>query len=479
MVDLEAAEQVLRQRFGLAALRPAQRRVVASVLRGRDALAVLPTGAGKSVCYQLPAVVLGGVTVVVSPLIALMDDQVRAARRRDLGAAALHSALPAAERAAVLGRVRRGELQLLYVAPESLERLAPELAGMGVRPALLAVDEAHCISEWGHDFRPSYRRIGAARRTWGMPPTLALTGSATPDVRADICASLQLGAGSPRGPDVHVTSFDRPNLAFAVRAVRSESARRALLAELLVRRDGLALAYLPTRLMTESVARTLARLGLRSAPYHAGLAAELRREILDRFLDGALDVVCATSAFGMGIDQPRVRLVVHWTAPASPEAYYQEAGRAGRDGGESRCVLLAGPGDAALRQRQLEASYPGRRTLERLWRDPEALRRAARPVREAAERWRGELLEGAPGADWGRLHRRRRWAEARLDAMERYARTRGCRRAVLLGWFGEPVEGCQRCDRCAASRQAAAMGRRPAAFGAFVARVRALLHAGA
>jgi len=442
------AREALRRHFGYPDFRPAQARVVASVLAGADTLAVLPTGAGKSICFQIPAVVLGGLTVVVSPLISLMQDQVAAALARGIPAAALSSGLTPEEQRAVWTRIAEGGLRLLYVSPERLERVAPELRARGVRPALLAVDEAHCIAEWGHDFRPSYRHLGAARYLLGRPPVVALTGSATPSVREDIAHALGL---APARRVTHLSSFDRENLWFGVVPIRRERERLPALLRLLTGDDRMAIVYAPTRGLTESIARAVAMAGHRAAPYHAGLSRPRRAAILDAFLDDRLDVVVATCAFGMGIDKPTVRLVVHWTMPPTPESYYQEAGRAGRDGEFARCVLLWHPSDAALHRRQLDVTFPRSRVLEAAWGDPAALRRLPASVRASAERLRVELRPEAGPVDWAPVRERRRRSEERISAMDTYARGRGCRRRALVGYFGERLARCAGCDHCRAS----------------------------
>jgi len=415
------ANALLIRHFGYAEFRPAQRRVVQSVLAGRDTLAVLPTGGGKSICFQVPALVLDGLTVVVSPLLSLMQDQVEAARARG------------------------GGVRVLYASPERLDRLAGLLRDLGVRVALLAVDEAHCISEWGHDFRPSYRLLLAARVRLGRPPVVALTGSATPEVRADILRSLWLGRG--RSPDVHLHSFDRPNLRLGAVRVRSIQERWEALLAALGPRGGTAIVYAPTRRVTEGLAQSLHYAGYRTGAYHAGLGREQREELLRRFLAGEVQVVTATSAFGMGIDKPDVRTVVHWMMPPTPEAYYQEAGRAGRDGNPARCLLLYKPGDAALHRQQLDVTFPPERAVERAWSDPAVLSRLPSNVRESVERLRAELRPGqGSGPCWRPIRARRRRALDRIAAMERYATTAGCRRAALLRYFGERLDQCAGCD---------------------------------
>ena len=461
MPTLVDARAILRRHFGFPDFRPSQREVVRAVLNGRDTLAVLPTGAGKSACFQVPALLFDGISVVVSPLISLMTDQVAACQRRGIAAAALTSSTSVVDRVVVAEALRTRSIRLLYLSPERLAASAVSLrAQIGV-PAMLAVDEAHCISEWGPDFRPAYRRLGLVRRQLGMPPVVALTGSATPEVRRDITRQLAFRGGA--GALEYVASFDRPNLDFCVRVVSCEADRfRAVLAEL-DRTRPLAIVYTPTRSVTEALTRALRHAGYDAVPYHAGLTSEYRLRALERFTSAQVQVVVATCAFGMGIDAPNVRLVVHWSMPPTLESYYQEAGRAGRDGATARCVLLYRPGDGDRQREQLDVTFPPPRAVERIWRDPDAARRAPAGLRESAERLRGEVLQDSGRAEWAPVKRRRRLAEGRIRAVERYATTRRCRRGVLLGYFGERLAGCAGCDRC--THDPASKVPRPSAAG--------------
>jgi ATP-dependent DNA helicase RecQ len=442
--SMAEARRLLLHHFGYADFRPSQVTVLRSIFDGLDTLAILPTGGGKSICFQIPALVLGGLTVVVSPLISLMQDQIDAARSRGLAAAGLNSSMSQVEQEEVKASLTGGSLRLLYVSPERLDRLSLELQAQNIRPRLLVVDEAHCITEWGHDFRPSYRKLSRARYRLGGPQAVALTGSATPEVRAEIARSLRLRPGFAE----HLGSFDRSNLWFGAVPVRTERDRLNALLELLRGDDAMAIVYAPTRGATEAVARALADAGHRAAPYHAGLPKACRAATLDDFLRDRIDIVVATCAFGMGIDKPDVRLVVHWTPPPTPEAYYQEAGRAGRDGEFARCVLLWRAADTELHRRQLEVTFPAGRLLERIWSGASGRVGVPHNVLESAERLRHELRPERGPVDWRPVRERRRRAEARIQAVEDYARSSGCRRASLLGYFGESLGRCAGCDRC-------------------------------
>ncbi|HEV3485948.1 MAG TPA: ATP-dependent DNA helicase RecQ, partial [Vicinamibacterales bacterium] len=363
------ARRVLRERFGYDAFRPGQERAVESVLERRDTLVVLPTGGGKSLCYQVPALLLPGLTVVLSPLISLMKDQVDALSGRGLPATYLNSTLSSGEISARMSRVQRGEVKLLYVAPERFDfgTLAGRLQGVGV--SLLAVDEAHCISEWGHDFRPSYLRIAQIRERLGWPPVIALTATATPHVRSDIGRQLKL-----ENQQTVITGFDRRNLRYHVVPTRTDRDKDEALIDILRNRDGLAVVYASTRRAVERIADTLTGAGVATVGYHAGLDDARRHDVQDRFMREDVRVIVATSAFGMGIDKPNVRLVVHYTMPGTLEAYYQEAGRAGRDGLEGDCFLLHAFQDRFTHEFFVKSAQPERGLVEQVY---EVLRQAA------------------------------------------------------------------------------------------------------
>jgi ATP-dependent DNA helicase RecQ len=569
---IDDARAVLQARFGYPAFRAGQERAISSALAGRDTLVVLPTGGGKSLCYQVPALVLPGLTVVVSPLISLMKDQVDALERRGIAAAFINSTLSAGEVSDRLVRAQRGELKMLYVAPERFDAgaTAERLKAIGV--GLLAVDEAHCISEWGHDFRPSYRRVGEVRQRLGNPPTIALTATATPVVREDIARILDL-----QDPEIVVTGFDRPNLSYGVIAAKTDREKDAVVLDLMrTLDDGTGIVYASTRKTVERMAQYLDDHGIPASAYHAGLDDDRRRRVQDYFMSERTRVIVATNSFGMGVDKANVRLVVHYAMPGTLEAYYQEAGRAGRDGNQSRCVLLHAFPDRFTHEFFIKSALPERSVIESVHRrcqreadrggavaaTPEelaggiggkvsakAVESALRVLADAGvlrwdaesaglvslrllatpERIRAELgedqqmerellracwrvardqlsrgaiidLDGLPpgfggfvGAfpmleslaarqfvmvervggglrlvdprmsldktsiDWRALDRRRQREFDKLEAMQKYAYTTGCRRQALLQWFGDPDArpDCGACDNCLGERRAA------------------------
>ena len=395
----DRAQELLHSVFGYSSFRGEQREVIAAVERGEDALVLMPTGGGKSVCYQITALLRPGVGVVVSPLISLMEDQVAALRQVGVAAAALHSNLGAGEAADGERRLVAGELDLVYVAPERMatERFRALLER--ARLALFAIDEAHCVAQWGHDFRPEYLELGVLRERFAAVPRLALTATADPATRREIHERLLL-PGAP----TFVASFDRPNLFYRVVERDGGNAQIAALVERRWR-GASGIVYRATRAAVEKTAAFLAARGLDARPYHAGLDAATRAANQERFRSGDGVVMVATVAFGMGIDKPDVRFVVHGDLPPSLEAYYQESGRAGRDGAPADAWLAWGLEDLVLARRRIEASE----------------------------------------ADDARKRIERR----KLDAIVGYCETTVCRREALLRWFGESYAGpCGACDNC-------------------------------
>ncbi len=342
------------RRFRLSSFRPGQKEVISAVLGGRDCLCVMPTGGGKSLCYQLPALVLDGLTLVVSPLIALMKDQVDQLLALGLPVTFINSTLSMAEQYSRLEKMAAGGYRLVYVVPERF-RSSRFLEAVGaVRLKLLAVDEAHCISEWGHDFRPDYARLGVFRGRLGHPTTIALTATATDAVRRDIVEQLDL-----RQPETFITGFARPNLFYEVRSPGSERQKADMLVRFLRETPGSGIVYVSTRKRAEEVAQAInEKLGRPAVAYHAGLLPEQRRAAQEAFMRGRVQIVAATTAFGMGIDKADVRFVVHYNLPGSLEAYYQEAGRAGRDGKRSQCLLLYNAADRYIQEYFIESAYP-------------------------------------------------------------------------------------------------------------------------
>ena len=392
---LAAARLRLRDVFGFADFRPGQAEIVGAVTAGRDVLAIMPTGGGKSLCYQLPALLREGVTVVVSPLIALMRDQVAALRAAGVEAGALTSANAPEETEAVFKALDCGRLKLLYMAPERIASSGALLRRVGVR--LLAVDEAHCVSQWGHDFRPDYLRLGELRRALGEVQVAAFTATADAETRAEIAAKL-----FARPPEVFLRGFDRPNLFLAFQP--KTKPRQQLLDFVLPRRGRSGVVYAGSRNKTEVLATALQAEGIDALAYHAGLDPETRSARQDRFQREDGVVMVATIAFGMGVDKPDIRWVAHADLPKSVEAYYQEIGRAGRDGAPADTLTLYGLDDIKLRRAQIDESL-------------------------------------APDE-------RKRADHARLDALLALAEAPRCRRVALLSYFGEDAAPCGDCDLC-------------------------------
>ena len=398
-MDLHAT---LKKHFGYDQFRPLQREIIEDALAGQDVFVLMPTGGGKSLCFQLPALMRNGLTIVVSPLIALMKDQVDALQTSGIPATYLNSTLDREQAKARWRGLHRGEYRMLYVAPERLMLDAFLERALNWNIAQFAIDEAHCISEWGHDFRPEYRELKKLRKHLPDVAIMALTATATERVRADIIKELKL-----RDPRSYVASFNRPNLTY--RVVPKTAPYEQLLAFIRSRPNDSGIIYCASRKSTESIARNLNEDGITAKPYHAGLTNAERTKHQDAFLRDDVRVITATIAFGMGINKPNVRFVVHYDLPRNIESYYQETGRAGRDGLPSECVLLFSPGDVAKQLHFID------------------------------EKTESEA----------------RIARAQLRQMVNYAETRECRRTALLGYFGEnfPQQQCEGCDNCLQPRE--------------------------
>ncbi|PWT89089.1 MAG: recombinase RecQ [Blastocatellia bacterium] len=353
MDSLEHARVLLNQHFGFTNFREGQAEVVGAIIEGKDAIVVMPTGSGKSLCYQLPAMMREGATLVVSPLIALMKDQVDSLRAHDLPATFINSSLSESEQWQRIEAVRRGQFKIVYVAPERFRSGRFNAALRAIRVSLFAVDEAHCISTWGHDFRPDYLRLKTIRSTLGDVQTLALTATATPYVRSDIIQ--QLGLKQPR---TFVSGFDRPNLAINVVQIQKQREKITRIKALANAHEGSGIVYTATRKAVEDVGADLHAEGLNVSTYHAGMRDAVRAKSQEDFMSGRTQIIVATNAFGMGIDKPDIRFVAHYQMPGSIEAYYQEIGRAGRDGLRSTCVLLFNYADKNTHDFFIEGSYP-------------------------------------------------------------------------------------------------------------------------
>ena len=493
---MDRIDRVAREAFGFEALRPGQREAIESVLAGRDTLVVMSTGSGKSAIYQIAGLLTEGATVVVSPLIALQRDQVDdLAERAAGGAAQLNSSLPASERDRALAELAENALEFLFLAPEQLanEEVLAELSV--ARPSLLVIDEAHCISEWGHDFRPEYLRVGAAAEALGRPPILALTATAAPPVRDEIAERLAL-----RDPVVLVRGFDRPNIHLAVERFHGEQGAERKLRAL---RDAVEAApkpgivYVATRRQAEELAESLCERGVTAASYHAGMRGAERDAVQERFMDSELDVVVATTAFGMGIDKADVRWVFHSEVSESLDAYYQEIGRGGRDGEPAHARLFYRSEDLGLRRffsagghvevdeiAQVLDAVAGGVTDPATLQDAtelsetklaSALARleeagAVRVLPSGAVEAAAEDPAAAVRTAAEEAEKRRVFDRSRVDMMRGYAEADGCRREFLLSYFGEPFRPpCGRCDNCEAGRGEAPAEDVPFAVGARVA----------
>ncbi len=490
MADTTQLHELLRRHFGFHEFLEGQEPVVDAIVGGQDALVIMPTGGGKSLCYQLPAMLLDGITVVVSPLIALMKDQVDGMMEKKIPATFINSSLGQSEMDDRIARMKRGEYRLVYVAPERFksERFVAALAPLSI--ALFAIDEAHCISQWGHDFRPDYLRLKWALKDLGQPQVAALTATATPEVRDDIIAQLALGKFGRQPPRVFVSGFARHNLTLAVThaANKAEKLERVFDA---IRTLKTGIVYCATR---KNVEKVHARLTEKRAPaicYHGGMTEEQRTKAQDKFMGGACPVAVATNAFGMGVDRADLRFVLHYDIPGSVEAYYQEAGRAGRDGEPARCELLFNYADVRTQEFFIEGANPTREIIAGLHqallrlckRSPVEmpmteiaghvkaakndmavgsalylLERAgfiARDYRQGSRTYTTRLVEPVKSLeelaiDFERLDAKRMRDEAKLRRMIDYADHRGCRHSFVLNYFGdeEAADHCSVCDNC-------------------------------
>ena len=354
--------RVLREKFHFSGFRKWQEEIIDTLLTRRDVVVVMPTGSGKSLCYQLPALLLDGVTLVISPLIALMKDQVDGLVQDQVPATFINSALTPSEQGQRLREIQQGRYKLVYIAPERFRNPGFMEGIQSCRVSLFAVDEAHCVSEWGHDFRPDYLRLKGVIERLSHPPVAALTATATPDVRRDIITQLGL-----RQPVAFVAGFDRPNLRFHVRNVEGEKDKIDAIMALLKEEGRRGIIYAATRKNVEALTLALRSNGYKAGSYHAGVEMESRKSVQDRFMEGSLPVVVATNAFGMGIDKADLRFVVHYDVPGSIEAYYQEVGRAGRDGRPATCLLLFNYADTFTQEFFIDGSYPSRDMIERTY----------------------------------------------------------------------------------------------------------------
>jgi len=489
--------QVLSTRFGYSDFRPGQKAIIDAVLQGANALVVMPTGSGKSLCYQLPALLREGCAIVISPLIALMKDQVDSLQAQGIAATFINSSLSGAEQAERLRACQAGAYDLLYVAPERFRNTRFIDAMAQTQVSLFAVDEAHCISEWGHDFRPDYLRLREAIEQLHQPQVLALTATATVDVQQDIVE--QLGCDEMQR---FVTGFNRPNLTYRVVAQNAAAAKLRVIGDILQTQDGgSAIIYAATRRAVEEVAAVLQGRGVEVLIYHAGLPDAMRQRTQESFMEQPHGVIVATNAFGMGVDKPDVRNVIHFNLPRTMEAYYQEAGRAGRDGQAAQCILLFSYGDVKIQEFLLEQNYPPREVIEETYGHLVALsrRQSEVPLRSLLPHRRYgssamqvdaalKLLERAGyverasqygplhgddavsnalirlttetvspadlALDYSTLQRRKQHELKKVRQMVAYANARQCRRQRILGYFGELWEqpNCGACDHCLEDR---------------------------
>jgi ATP-dependent DNA helicase RecQ len=479
MPTLDDAQSALERYFGFSRFREGQADVIEAVLAGQDVVVVMPTGGGKSLCYQLPALLFPGVTLVVSPLIALMKDQVDALNARDIAATYINSSLSYDDQLARLRGMSRGQYRLVYIAPERFRNTRFVESLKGCKISLFAVDEAHCISQWGHDFRPDYLRLREAAEALARPPLIALTATATPQVRSDIAAQLGLKRASG-----FVAGFDRHNLTLRVEPCKSDNDRLTAAYQIVKRAKGSGIIYCSTRKAVDQVVGKLQRLGLTVGAYHAGLDEAKRTRMQDYFMAGDLDAIVATNAFGMGVDKSDIRFVTHYNLPGSIEAYYQEVGRAGRDGLPSLCTLLFNYIDTRTHEFFIEGGYPPRQLVEEVYacllgmgletihlsasaitarvgaKNEIAINSALIYLEKAGHIARPQgrdsgikMIERAPlgelRVDWNDIAMREAAERRKLREMVNFAYHEKCLRRFILHYFGDRKEAANcRCSNC-------------------------------